>query len=568
MAGFSRRVFSDPSAIAALAAGLLALVALVAFTPRYETNDDVVMNLIAAGRTFVDRPDEHLLFTNVLIGWPMSRLYAAMSGVPWYGLLQVASILTAAMGTTYAILRVNPSRWQLVVVLLLVGIVFLPCLTQIQYTKTAFLVSLAGLLLILAPVRCAAPWPRFADVAAVVLVVLGSLIRFESFVMSVIVAAPVVVVAAGANLRGALRRWIPVTCAMLLVVGGFFFNRAYYARDPRWKDFYAYYTARSQFTDYQRVRYQPGNESAFEAVGWSRTDFDMLMTWFFADRERYSLANLRQVLATAPPAERPTLRASAAAVVQSLVEAPPLQQLALATLCVAILAGTGWRRLILPALLFAWAFGVAVGLSTYYWAPPRVLVSLFSGVAVCAAMTSGGAPLIGAQSASRAGMAVRALGVVLAVGLILRTTYGLVGEDTYRAHLHQESVQMLRRLKPRPEQLFVVWREQLPFEDLVQPLKDPAVLEPLQCLSLSGLLDTPFTEERLAKFNIDDIYRALWERPTVLLATDPRLVDYLRQYAREHYRVELEFPMAFYNPQPFVYIVHGQPVHVRNSGRR
>ena len=35
--------------MAVLATAALALAALTAFTPRYQTNDDVVMNLIAAG---------------------------------------------------------------------------------------------------------------------------------------------------------------------------------------------------------------------------------------------------------------------------------------------------------------------------------------------------------------------------------------------------------------------------------------------------------------------------------------------------------------------------------------
>src|SRR5436309_2613757 len=85
-----------PAAVALVAAGLLALVCPGLLTPRYETNDDVMMTLIASGRTFVDRPDEHLLLSNVLLGLPLSRLYAAAPGVPWYGLLQVATLLSAA----------------------------------------------------------------------------------------------------------------------------------------------------------------------------------------------------------------------------------------------------------------------------------------------------------------------------------------------------------------------------------------------------------------------------------------------------------------------------------------
>ena len=551
-------VLQSHSPWGALAAAVATVaVALVLFTPRYETNDDVMMNLIAAGHTFVDGPDEHLLFINVLLGWPLRWLYGHAPIVPWYGIGQLAALVAAATATSYALLQANRTGWQLVVVLLFLGVVVLPFVAQMQYTKTAFLVSLAGLLLFVAPLHEPRPWP--ADLAAGALVVLGSLIRLSSFLMAGVVATPLAIAAVVGAPGVVVRRAPRVGLALAIVAGGYFFNREYYAHDPDWQAYYAYYAARSEFTDYDRVEYSPRTSAAFEVIGWDRVDLEMLMTWFFADRERYSLENLRHLLQSARNSERPTLRESASIIGDSLVKTPVLQQLALATLCVCVLGGTGWRRFVVAGMLFALAFAVAVALRSYFWLPPRVVVSLFAGVVACAGMNAiAEAP---SSKPARAGPTVvitRILAGLLAVGLVVRTLSGVAEEDRYRSQLNAAASRMLVRLQPRPHQLFVVWREQFPFEELVTPLQDPEQLRSFQCLSLSCLLDTPFAERRLQKFHIDDVYRALWERPDVLLATHPELCDYLRRYVKVHYGAELQFPVVFTNREPFVYIVRAR----------
>lgn len=47
---------------------------LVCATPVYETNDDLVMQLIASG-FYTGHPDAHLIFTNILIGWILRSPY-------------------------------------------------------------------------------------------------------------------------------------------------------------------------------------------------------------------------------------------------------------------------------------------------------------------------------------------------------------------------------------------------------------------------------------------------------------------------------------------------------------
>src|SRR5260370_12493680 len=88
-------VRNRPALVAAVAAAALTLFAVTAGSPQFETNDDVAMNLIAAGVAIADRPDEHLIHSNVLIGLPLAWLYTHAPRVPWFGFYPVA-VLTAS----------------------------------------------------------------------------------------------------------------------------------------------------------------------------------------------------------------------------------------------------------------------------------------------------------------------------------------------------------------------------------------------------------------------------------------------------------------------------------------
>jgi hypothetical protein len=557
-------------AVSAGAAVALVALALGLYTPRYETNDDVTMNLVAAGVAFADHPDEHLLHTNVALGLPLRWLYGAAPAVPWYGLYQVAALTAAAAAIAYALLRVNPSPGQAAVVLLFFGVAVLPCLAEIQFTKTAFLASMAGFLLFLAPLRGAAPWPRAADAAAGVLLVLGSLIRFQGFLLAGVATAPVAALAAVAAPARAARRAIPVALAAAAAVALYQFNLAYYARDPEWQDFYAYNALRADFTDYQRYPYNDQTRAAFKAAGWEEVDWWMMQNWFYADRERYGLARLRQIVATVPRAPRSQfLFETAANMTRSLPNYPELVRLFLAGLCVAPLTGGGWRRFVLPAGLFATGYAVMVVLNAYFWLPVRVAFPFFSGVLAGAALRPGceetARPVNGRHSLARVRLAAAG---PLAAALVLWTCGALADADSARGEKHREAEKMIRALKPRTERLYVVWREWFPFEALVSPLEAPVSLRPFHCVSLSALLPTPFTGRRLEEYHVTDLYRAICERPDVPLVAYPPLVETnFLPYVQQHYPIDPALVPTFSYPgnppvsvfQPARFYAPGRP---------
>jgi hypothetical protein len=380
------------------------------------------------------------------------------------------------------------------------------------------------------------------------------------------------VAAARAAPAGAARRAGAVLAVLAAAVGLFWCNRAYYARDD-WRDFYAYSELRAQFTDYDRYRVTPENVAAFEAAGWQPVDLDMLKTWFFADPQRYGLDQLRRVADTVPTAPREPLAANAVLVARNVWSTPDVRRLALAALAAVLLTGRGCQRFILPVVLAGLAFALMVVLRTYYWTPFRVAFTLFSGIPACVALRppaeAEARPAVRGWDAGRIG---RAAGLVLAAVLVVASLAGASDADPARRERRKRceaSVAWMQGLHPRPDQLFVVWREKLHFEDLVTPLGGAGPPRNFRCVFLSGLWPTPQTARRLEEFGVTDLYRAICERPDVLLVANDTLVEMFRAYVGKHYGLEPLFETAYARRGSYVlvYRTAGDAAALREGGK-
>lgn len=183
-------------------------------TPVYETNDDLMMQLIASG-FYTGHPDAHLVFTNILVGWILRFLYAIWAGCNWY----LIYLLIVHYAAFTAIAFVVMSRWfSWVSAWLYVGFVLLVephNLIYLQFTTTAFLAGTAGLLLLVDGLQPGQPlnWPK--TIAGVIFVglhglgagtrrVAGGGGRRSFFIGTVWLCRMASAVGSGSGLRGAM----------------------------------------------------------------------------------------------------------------------------------------------------------------------------------------------------------------------------------------------------------------------------------------------------------------------------------------------------------------------------
>jgi len=153
-----------------------ALVNLILFglflacaTPVYETNDDLMMQLIASG-FYTGHPDAHLVFTNILIGWVLRFFYGTWAGCNWYLIYLLAVHYLALTAIAFVVMARRGgwlSAWLYVLFFLVVET---HILLHLQFTTTAFLAGTAGLLMLVDGLRPGSPahWPEVIGGAALV----------------------------------------------------------------------------------------------------------------------------------------------------------------------------------------------------------------------------------------------------------------------------------------------------------------------------------------------------------------------------------------------------------------
>jgi hypothetical protein len=150
------------------------------------------------------------------------------------------------------------------------------------------------------------------------------------------------------------------------------------------------------------------------------------------------------------------------------------------------------------------------------------------------------------------------VGGVLGVCLMIASLYFVARDNAEQTRIHDGMLRVMAMIKPKPDYLFVLWREWFPLEAVVYPLQDTRQFRDFRCLPMGVLSQTPFAEQRMTEYGIDDIYQAICSRPKVILIAMPPLEDerrlwlvqYYQQYMRTHYRQETSYRILL-SPQHY-----------------
>jgi hypothetical protein len=571
------RAMLAPLRFSLLAVLALLAVSVVAFQISYDTNDDVFMSMIVAGQGFCPAPDEHLVFSNVLLGHLLKRLYLALPHVAWYGcyllfvhfLAQVA-VLYCALVTEQPCAGSGPRpaprtadarrrgfRRRFAAYLVYFAVVELVLLNSLQFTTTAFLAAQAGIFLLWLAARRRADraegGPFVPLCAAVILIVVAGLIRVESLGMALLVAAPLGLLLAR---RGSRRALIPsaaaAVVAALLVLMATAYNRASYQVDPAWSGFYSYNQLRCKFNDYQWTSYTPQTALAFSAVGWSKNDHAMIARWFFDDPVLYSEAKLRSVLAAHA---WKTARLTPGYLLQAC-RRPFRDRSVWAVMLVLpfFLARMDGDRHARRALLGCATLGLAliVLVSVNNKVPPmRIYFPLLSFPLAATLLFHAPHAAVSRRKAAQAGLR-RTLGdrlpqspwtrVVVAL-LVVGTAMGVYRQGRRSMRVQRERMALhafLDEARSNRQNLYVCWEAALPFERL-SPFDSLASWSGLSVLNLTWTQRTPWQENVKRRFEISCLARAMSERDDIVLVATETHRSLFVTFAKEHFQTDLEY---------------------------
>lgn len=269
--------------------------------PYYGSNDEFTLAAIASGA--YGSYTQYFIYLHSAFGWILKCFYMLFPSVNCYTMVMYGLIFLSlsAIGCTWI------TRWKkigavMAVMLVLAGLS--PLYVELQYTKTAAVVTAAGYVLLFIGGQKAEKWKKaFVQVLGILLLLLGSWIRFQSFGMVSILAFGFWLARAVGVLK--TREWkqflvcdcLPCIIAFSCVFGSIAAeNVLVYTPGSQEEHYREYDKARQRLLDYGVPEWDD-YQAEYEALGLTRTDVINLEKWLIADYDRYTADTFNAIVA-------------------------------------------------------------------------------------------------------------------------------------------------------------------------------------------------------------------------------------------------------------------------------
>ncbi|RHU84305.1 hypothetical protein DXC26_05565 [Clostridiaceae bacterium OM08-6BH] len=269
--------------------------------PYYGSNDEFTLAAIASGA--YGSYTQYFIYLHSAFGWILKCFYMLFPSVNCYTIVMYGLIFLSlsAIGCTWI------TRWKkigavMAVMLVLAGLS--PLYVELQYTKTAAVVTAAGYVLLFIGGQKAEKWKKaFVQALGILLLLLGSWIRFQSFGMVSILAFGFWLARAVGVLR--TREWkqflvcdcLPCIIAFSCVFGSIAAeNVLVYTPGSQEEHYREYDKARQRLLDYGVPEWDD-YQAEYEALGLTRTDVINLEKWLIADYDRYTADTFNAIVA-------------------------------------------------------------------------------------------------------------------------------------------------------------------------------------------------------------------------------------------------------------------------------
>ncbi|MBR0875092.1 hypothetical protein JQ633_32365 [Bradyrhizobium tropiciagri] len=358
-----------------LAGGFVALLCTF-FTPRWETNDDLAMSMVAHGYGIAAYGSPRLVFSNVLWGG-IVRSLPSIGDLFGYSLGMLLALTLAAVASMYYLLRAGAGY---VVSLLVLVLLFARPVLFPQFTITAGLLAASAVLAALAFAR---EGSLIDLIAACCLGFLAFLIRVPELLL---VFGIGMLLLPWPKLVRSRTAWWAALGFVLCIAAATAIDIAAYS-GPEWQAFWQRNLARAPFTDFGAVKRVLQHPEVMQRLGFSENDIRLVGNFFFADPKLMDPNSLRTLLGESP-VELVTAVSFATGYGSVLaIFGPRLLMLAFASLALVILSVRPNRIAAwIMCLLIMFALGVAGRPDT-----ARVYIPLFSLLILtsCAARYAG-----------------------------------------------------------------------------------------------------------------------------------------------------------------------------------
>ena len=273
---------------------LLLIGLLVVFRPVYETNDDYglanMVNGVKGAR------DAHLIYAHYFLGLLLKVLYQLRQSVPWFSVLQYVVLYVSFTSITYVLTRRAKNQSTIWFSYLLIIWFAYEGYIKLQYTKTAGIASVAGILLLFYAV-CSQRVSKRALAGGFALSCIGFMYRDAQFFAEAALMTGIGIyllielkdtqdAVKGQRQRKLFLYFGTFGGLLAAVVLLHFVDRSFY-RTPEWETYDQFNEIRTELYDYGFPSYDQ-NEEAYRSLGIDKNAYDLLRGWNFMDTEKFT----------------------------------------------------------------------------------------------------------------------------------------------------------------------------------------------------------------------------------------------------------------------------------------
>ena len=236
---------------------------------RFKENDDVIMLLFASGK-YSGTFEPHLVFINFIYGHFLTFLYSIYSDIEWYTLLfAILHICSSSVISWYLILKPTKPVYKYLFIFLFY-IIEIRLILLFQFTSTAALVALAGIILI--------RYEKYNHrLVGVLFFIIASLIRFEAAFLVLFVAIPLFIPDILKKNKFFITKSIAyLFTALALSIVFKYIDYQSYQQDKAWMYYQQYNIFRGQIND------NPNTDKIFNHLpsNVTYTDYVLLLSFF------------------------------------------------------------------------------------------------------------------------------------------------------------------------------------------------------------------------------------------------------------------------------------------------
>jgi len=267
-----------------IATFLVTILSLV-FFPQWETNDDLVMSMIAHGYGLASQGGPNIFFSNIIWGH-LVRLIPEINGVLGYSIATAGVLIITATTLLYGLMKLG---FDILTSLALLVLIFLRPVLFPQFTINSGLLMVASIISIYLYSQ-EKKWPWL--IASCLLAYCSYLIRAQEAILIFLVSLPLLpwrFFLAHRTPKIALALLMP-----LVVISATINDRAY--QDDSWNAFMALNPVREQFTDWgvgENLKQRP---DLLKKYGYSENDIELVTRWFFVDHNIANPSTLKSMI--------------------------------------------------------------------------------------------------------------------------------------------------------------------------------------------------------------------------------------------------------------------------------